>query len=62
MPDVSSGMYIHDFMVDRTAIIENNRCFVMVMDRNEIAPPRNFLDIIMRTTKDVDATFGCSGP
>ena len=52
MPDVSSGMYIHDFMVDRTAIIENNRCFVMVMDRNEIAPPRNFLDILMKTTKD----------
>jgi hypothetical protein len=52
MPDVSSGMYVHDFTVNRTAIIEDNRCFVMVMDRNEIAPPRSLLDILRKTTKD----------
>jgi hypothetical protein len=49
MPDVSSGLYVHDFTVNRTAIIEDNRCFVMVMDRNEIAPPRNLLDILVNT-------------
>ena len=52
MPEVSSGLYVHDFTVNRTAIIEDNRCFVMVMDRNEIAPPRSLLDILMKTTKD----------
>merc|ERR1719412_578829 len=51
MPEISSGVYIHDFTVNRTAIIEENRCFVMVMDRNEIAPPRTFYDMI-RNIKD----------
>ena len=45
-------MYVHDFTVNKTAIIEETRCFVMVMDRNEIAPPRNFLDFIMKTLED----------
>lgn len=52
MPDVSSGLYVHDFTVNRTGIIENTRCFVMVMDRNEIAPPRSLYDLLTKTTDD----------
>jgi len=52
MPEISSGVYIHDFTVNRTAIIEENRCFVMVMDRNEIAPPRSFYDMIQNIKED----------
>ena len=52
MPEVSSGIYLHDFSFNRTAIIEQSRCFVMVMDRNEIAPPRNFLDILKNMEQD----------
>merc|ERR1719412_1137689 len=52
MPEISSGIYIHDFTVNRTAIIEENRCFVMVMDRNEIAPPRTFYDVIRNIKED----------
>jgi len=52
MPEISSGVYIHDFTVNRTAIIEENRCFVMVMDRNEIAPPRSFYDMIKNIKED----------
>ena len=52
MPEVSSGGYLHDFTVTRTAIIEMTRCFVMVMDRNEIAPPRTFFDMINNIRED----------
>ena len=52
MPEVSSGVYIHDFMVNRTAIIEDSRCFVMVMDRNEIAPPRTLFELIQNIKQD----------
>jgi len=52
MPDVSDGVYVHDFTVNRTAIIENSRCFVMLMDRNDIAPPRSLLELLMKTSKD----------
>jgi len=52
MPDISSGLYVHDFTVNRTGIIENTRCFVMVMDRNEIAPPRSLYDLLTKTTDD----------
>lgn len=52
MPDVSSGAYVHDFTVNRTGIIESTRCFVMVMDRTEIAPPRSLFDLLTKTTDD----------
>ena len=52
MADVSSGTSIHDFTVNRTAIIEENRCFVLVMDRTEISPPRNLMEVILNTAKD----------
>lgn len=48
MPELSSGMYVHDFMLNKTAIIDNKRCFVMRLDRSEISPPRSFLDIITK--------------
>lgn len=52
MPEISTGLYLHDFIFNRTAIIEKNRCFVMLLDRNEIAPPRSLYDLIERTEKD----------
>ena len=52
MPEVSSGIYLHDFSFNRTAIIEQSRCFVMAMDRNEIAPPRTFFDILKNMGQD----------
>ena len=47
MPEISSGMYLHDFTANLTVIIESSRCFVMAMDRKEIAPPRTFFDLIL---------------
>jgi len=52
MPEVSSGIYLHDFSFNRTAIIEQSRCFVMMMDRNEIAPPRTLLDMLKNMGQD----------
>ena len=52
MPEISSGMYLHDFTANRTVIIEPSRCFVMAMDRNEIAPPRTFFDLILNWEKN----------
>jgi len=52
MPEISTGLYLHDFIFNRTAIIEKNRCFAMLLDRNEIAPPRSLRDLIERTGKD----------
>ena len=48
MPEISNGIYIHDFTVDKTAILETSRCFEMHLDRNEISPPRSLLDIITK--------------
>merc|ERR1712136_127143 len=39
-------------MGNRTAIIEQSRCFVMMMDRNEIAPPRTLLDLLKNMGQD----------
>ena len=52
MPEVSSGVYIHDFTVNRTAIIEDSRCFVMQMDRNEIALPRSLHELFKNIKED----------
>jgi len=52
IPEISNGLYVHDFTVNRTAIVDENRCFVMVMDRNEIAPPRNLFELLSKTTDD----------
>uniref|UniRef100_A0A0K2TRD3 Integral membrane protein 2 n=1 Tax=Lepeophtheirus salmonis TaxID=72036 RepID=A0A0K2TRD3_LEPSM len=48
IPEISRGRYLHDFRTNKTAIIDPDagRCFVMPLNREEIEPPRNFIDII----------------
>ncbi len=48
LPELSSGRYLHDFRVNKTAIVDRagGRCFVMPLDRNEVPKPRSILDII----------------
>lgn len=56
LPDLSYGRYLHDFKVNKTAIIDpaGKRCFVFPLDRNEISPPKSLMDII---TKMKDGAF-----
>jgi len=53
LPEISHGRYIHDFKVNKTAIIDpdGSRCFVMPLDRDEIPRPRNLFEVI-RNMKD----------
>jgi hypothetical protein len=48
LPELSSGRYLHDFRVNKTAIVDRagGRCFVMPLDRDEVPKPRSILDII----------------
>jgi len=48
LPEVFSGRYLHDFMVNLTVIIDvlGERCFIMKLDRNVIPKPRNILDYL----------------
>nr|ACO15706.1 Integral membrane protein 2B [Caligus clemensi] len=48
IPEISQGKYLHDFKSNKTAIIDPRarRCFVMPLNREEIEPPRTFVDII----------------
>jgi len=50
LPQLSRGKYIHDFKMNKTLILddENNRCFIMELNRNEIKPPRDFMEFISR--------------
>ena len=50
LPQLSRGKYIHDFKMNKTLIVddENNRCFIMELNRNEIKPPRDFMEFISR--------------
>lgn len=50
MPKLSRGKYLHDFRVNKTLIIDpdNDRCFIMALNRSEIEPPRSFIDLINR--------------
>ena len=36
------GQFVHDFVVNKTAIVdyENRRCFLMILNRNYVHPPR----------------------
>merc|ERR1712018_129798 len=46
MPQLSSGIYIHDFKFNKTVIVDtdNNRCFIMALNRDEIQTPKTFMD------------------
>lgn len=48
MPTLSHGIYLHDFKVNKTMILDTdqNRCFIMDLDRTEIEPPRTLMDVI----------------
>lgn len=50
LPEISHGRYLHDFKVNKTAIIDpdGKRCFVMPLNRDEISPPRNLMEIISK--------------
>jgi len=50
LPQLSRGKYIHDFKMNKTLIVddENDRCFIMELNRNEIKPPRDFMEFISR--------------
>ena len=50
LPQLSRGKYIHDFKMNKTLILddENDRCFIMELNRNEIKPPRDFMEFISR--------------
>ena len=41
--------------MNKTLIIDtdNNRCFIMALNRNEIAPPRDFMEFINRLNNGV---------
>merc|ERR1719219_2196362 len=54
MPQLSRGRYIHDFAMEKTLIYDtdNNRCFIMELDTNEISPPENICDMIRGMQND----------
>jgi len=59
MPELSKGKYIHDFKMNKTAIIdhEKKRCFVFKLNRNDVASPRSLHEILrgmMKGMFDID--------
>merc|ERR1712018_87050 len=55
MPQLSRGKYLHDFKMNKTLIIDtdNNRCFIMALNRDEVKPPKDFMDFITRLNNGV---------
>jgi len=72
LPEVFSGRYLHDFMVNLTAIVDvvGRRCFLMKLDRNLIPKPRNILDYLNKERdgvydlnyEEVKKSYIISGP
>lgn len=53
IPDFSKGRkgrFIHDFTINKTAIVdlEDHRCFLMDLNRSQVLPPKDFLDKITK--------------
>lgn len=47
--DGRSGRYLHDFKYNQSAIIDKDkRCFIMDLDRETVAPPRDLFDMITK--------------
>ena len=46
---------MNSIQMNKTVIIDtdNNRCFVMALNRNEVKPPRDFMDFITRLNNGV---------
>jgi len=57
MPELSRGKYLHDFKMNKTAIIDHGkkRCFVFDLNRKHIASPRSLFDLLHGMIK---GTFG----
>ena len=55
LPEVFSGRYLHDFMVNLTVIVDTlgRRCFIMKLDRNIIPKPRNIFDYLNKEREGV---------
>jgi len=55
MPQLSRGKYLHDFKMNKTLIIDtdNDRCFIMALNREEVKPPKDFMDFITRLNNGV---------
>jgi len=57
MPELSRGKYLHDFKMNKTAIIDHGkkRCFVFDLNRKHIASPRSLFELLHGMIK---GTFG----
>lgn len=64
VPDFAGGRrsrFIHDFNANKTGIIDidGKRCFVMPLNRSQVLPPRNLLDLVQKMSSgyyEVDTT------
>jgi len=54
MPQLSRGRYLHDFKVNKTAILDTagGRCFLLDLDREEVPKPKSFLEIVRHLRRD----------
>jgi len=57
MPELSRGKYLHDFKMNKTAIIDHGkkRCFVFDLNRKHISSPRSLFELLHGMIK---GTFG----
>jgi len=48
MPELSKGKYLHDFKMNKTAIVDprENRCFVFNLNRKDVSSPRSLYEIL----------------
>ena len=55
LPEVFSGRYLHDFMVNLTVIVDTlgRRCFIMKLDRKNIPKPKNIFDYLNKEREGV---------
>jgi len=51
--DGRTGRFIHEFDSNYTAIVDQsaNRCFIMPLDRDKIAPPKSMFDMIQKMSE-----------
>lgn len=50
MPEISRGRYFHDFIFNKTIIVDfdGNRCFVMDLDYDHVPRPKDTLDMLQK--------------
>ena len=49
LPELSRGRYLHDFTVNKTAIVDadGGRCFITTLDRDQFPRPKSLFDILV---------------